>query len=159
SPADAAKRVGMAEDELRSVNNIPPRMRVKAGSTLLVRRSASMNDDVTAHVANNGYLTLAPDVVLRKTVVKAGKKDNVASMARRFSVSPQVLADWNKVSTAAAFKRGQSVVLYLPAKARSGRGAKARGKTAVAKAAKRGPAKRAPVKSAARKKPVKLARQ
>jgi membrane-bound lytic murein transglycosylase D len=154
SPADAAKRVGMAEDELRSVNNIPPRMRVKAGSTLLVRRSASMNDDVTAHVANNGYLTLAPDVVLRKTVVKAGKKDNVASMARRFSVSPQVLADWNKVSTAAAFKRGQSVVLYLPAKARSGRGAKARGKTAVAKAAKR-----APVKSAARKKPVKLARQ
>jgi membrane-bound lytic murein transglycosylase D len=154
NPAEAAKRVGMTEDELRSVNNIPPRMRIRAGSALLVRRSANLNSDVTEHVANNGYLTLAPDVVLRKTVVKAGKKDNVASMARRFSVSAQLLADWNKVSTSASFKRGQSVVLYLPAKARAKGGAKARGKTAVAKAAKR-----APVKAAARKKPVKLARQ
>ena len=153
-PADAAQRVGMTEAELLSVNQIPPRMQIKAGSTLLVRRSASLNNDVTEHVANNGFLTLAPDVVLRKTVVKAGKKDNVASMARRFSVSPQVLADWNKVSPSATFKRGQSVVLYLPAKARSGRGVKASGKTAVAKSAKP-----AAVKSAAGKKPVKLARQ
>ncbi|MGB4361936.1 MAG: transglycosylase SLT domain-containing protein [Rhodoferax sp.] len=150
NPAEAAKRVGMTEAELRSVNKIPPRMRIRAGSALLVRRSASLNSDVTEHVANNGYLTLAPDVVLRKTVVKAGKKDNVASMARRFSVSAQVLADWNKVSTSATFKRGQSVVLYLPAKG----GAKARGKTAVAKVAKR-----APASSVAKKKPVKLARQ
>jgi membrane-bound lytic murein transglycosylase D len=87
-------------------------------------------------------------------VVKAGKKDNVASMARRFSVSAQALAGWNKVSSSASFKRGQSVVLYLPAKARSGRGIKARGKKAVAKSAKR-----APIKSAAKKQPVKLARQ
>jgi membrane-bound lytic murein transglycosylase D len=143
SPADAAKRVGMTEAELRSVNKIPPRMRIRAGSALLVRRSASLDSDVTAHVANNGYLNLAPDVVLRRTVVKAGKKDNVSSMARRFSVSAQVLADWNKVSTSASFKRGQSVVLYLPAKARARGGAKARGKTAVAKSAKAAPAKSA----------------
>jgi len=155
SPADAAMRVDMSEAELRSVNNIPPRMRVKAGSTLLVRRSASFNNDVSAQVANNGYLTLAPEVVLRRTVVKAGKNDNVASMARRYSVSTKVLAKWNKVSTSAAFKRGQSVVLYLPARAKAGRSAKARsGKTAVAKSAKR-----APVKAAASKKPVRVARQ
>jgi membrane-bound lytic murein transglycosylase D len=140
----------MTEDELRSVNKIPPRMRIRAGSALLVRRSASLNNDVTAHVANNGYLTLAPDVVLRRTVVKAGKKDNVATMARRYSVSAQVLANWNKVSTSASFKRGQSVVLYLPAKS----GAKARGKKAVTKTTKR-----APAKAAAKKKPAKLARQ
>jgi membrane-bound lytic murein transglycosylase D len=156
---EAAKRVGMTAEELRSVNNIPPRMHIKAGSTLLVRRSASLNNDVTEHVANNGYLTLAPDVVLRKTVVKAGKKDNVASMARRFSVSAQVLADWNKVSTSASFKQGQSVVLYLPTSARSGGTGKARGKTANAKAAKVQPAKVQPAKSAAKKKAVKLARQ
>jgi membrane-bound lytic murein transglycosylase D len=159
SPADAAKRVGMTEDELSSVNKIPPRMQIRAGSTLLVRRSASLNSDVTEHVADNGYLALAPDVVLKKTVVKAGKKDNVASMARRFSVSPQVLADWNKVSTAAAFKRGQSVVLYLPAKARPARGAKVRGKKAVDKTAVAKSVKRAPAKTAAKKKPVKVARQ
>ncbi|HSN80144.1 MAG TPA: transglycosylase SLT domain-containing protein, partial [Rhodoferax sp.] len=56
SPAEAARRVGMTEDELSSVNKIPPRMQIKAGSTLLVRRSASLNSDVTEHVADNGYL-------------------------------------------------------------------------------------------------------
>ena len=151
SPAEAAKRVGMSETELRSVNKIPPRMRIKAGSALLVRRSAGLDNDVTAHVANNGYLSLAPDVVLRRTVVKAGKKDNVASMARRFSVSAQLLADWNKVSTSATFKRGQTVVLYLPAKAKGS--VKARGKTTSAKSVKR-----APAKPAAKKKPAKPAR-
>jgi membrane-bound lytic murein transglycosylase D len=159
SPAEAAKRVGMSEAELRDINKIPPRMNVKAGSTLLVRRSASLNNDVTAHIANNGYLTLAPDVVLKRTVVKAGKKDNVATMARRFSVSAQVLANWNKVSTSATFKRGQSVVLYLPAKARPERSAKASSKTAIAKTAVAKTVKRAPAKTAASNKRVKVARQ
>ena len=154
SPAEAARRVGMTEDELRGVNKIPPRMQIRAGSTLLVRRSDSLNSDVTEHVADNGYLALAPEVVLKKTVVKAGKTDNVASMARRFSVSVQVLADWNKVSTSATFKPGQKVVLYLPAQKRAVRTAKSRGKTAVVKSAV--PSGN---KTAAKKKPVKVARQ
>ena len=37
-PADAAKQVGMSEAQLREINRIPPRMLVKAGSTLLVPR-------------------------------------------------------------------------------------------------------------------------
>jgi membrane-bound lytic murein transglycosylase D len=37
-PADAAKRFDMSEAELRAVNAIPPRMLIRAGSTLLVRR-------------------------------------------------------------------------------------------------------------------------
>jgi membrane-bound lytic murein transglycosylase D len=92
-------------------------------------------------------------------VVKAGKKDNVATMARRFSVSAQVLANWNKVSTSATFKRGQSVVLYLPAKARPERSAKASSKTAIAKTAVAKTVKRAPAKTAASNKRVKVARQ
>ncbi|MCP6167362.1 hypothetical protein NL404_27430, partial [Klebsiella pneumoniae] len=36
SPAEAARRTGMTEAVLRDVNRIPPRMLVKAGSTLLV---------------------------------------------------------------------------------------------------------------------------
>ncbi|MFM6990376.1 MAG: transglycosylase SLT domain-containing protein, partial [Rhodoferax sp.] len=34
-PADVAKRVGMSESELRSINNIPARVVIRAGSTLL----------------------------------------------------------------------------------------------------------------------------
>jgi len=128
-PADAAKRVGMSESELRAVNNIPARMRIKAGSTLLVRRAAGVQVDVAERIADNGQLSLSPEVVLRKTTVKAGKKDSVATLAKRYAVSASALARWNKVSTTAAFKSGQSVVLYLPAKVSSGK--KARGKSRV----------------------------
>jgi membrane-bound lytic murein transglycosylase D len=113
NPTEIAKRVGMSETELRSVNQVPPRMLIKAGSTLLVRRSAGLNKDVTERVADSGYLALAPEIVLKRSVVKAGKKDNVTSMAQRYRVSVQDLAQWNKLSTSASFKPGQSVVLFL----------------------------------------------
>ena len=116
--ADAAKRVGMSEDELRSINNIPPRVLIKAGSSLLVHRSHQLATDVSEKVADYGQLSLAPEVILKRQVVKAGKQDNVASVARRYAVSAQSLADWNKTSAAAKFKPGQQIVMYLPASTR-----------------------------------------
>ena len=113
-PADAAKRVGMSEDELRSVNNIPARVVIKAGSSLLVPRSTRVEVDVALNVADNGQLSLAPDAILKRTVLKAGKNDSVSSLARRYRVSPASVADWNKVSASAAFKAGQQIVLFLP---------------------------------------------
>lgn len=120
-PADAAKRVNMTEAELRAVNHIPAHMLIRAGSTLLIRRAASINSDVAVHIADNGQLSLAPEVVLRKTIVKAGKRDSVATFAKRFAVSADAIAQWNKVKANASFKVGQSVVLYLPARASSGK--------------------------------------
>ena len=75
--ADAAKRVGMSEEELRSINKIPPRMLIKAGSALLVPRSASQQKDVSVKVADTGQLNLAPEQVLRKQVVKARKGEMI----------------------------------------------------------------------------------
>ena len=45
-PEDAARLVGMSESQLREINRIPPRMLVKAGSTLLVPRSEQRHADV-----------------------------------------------------------------------------------------------------------------
>ncbi|WP_114973261.1 transglycosylase SLT domain-containing protein [Rhodoferax ferrireducens] len=117
--ADAAKRVGMNEDELRSVNNIPARMLIKAGSSLLVTRAKHLETDVTEHVADNGQVSFAPDVILKRTVLKAGKKDSVASLAKRYRISPASVADWNKVSASSAFKVGQQIVLFLPMQTRA----------------------------------------
>jgi membrane-bound lytic murein transglycosylase D len=114
-PADAASRVNMSESELREVNNIQGRMLIKAGSTLLVRRATSVLNDVSTHVADNGQLSLAPEVVLHKTSVKAGKKDSVASLSQRYHVNANELARWNNISASAVFKAGQRVVVYLPA--------------------------------------------
>jgi membrane-bound lytic murein transglycosylase D len=116
-PADAAKQVGMSEAELRAVNQIPPKMLVKAGSTLLVPRGATRTADVAGHVADSAMIALAPDrPPLRKVSFKAGKKDSVASVARRYRVSAEQVAQWNQVDTNARFKRGEVIVVYKPAK-------------------------------------------
>ena len=115
--SDAAQRVGMDEAELRAVNQIPPRMLIRAGSTLLVRRTNGIDTDVSNEVADNGQLSLAPELVLRKLQVTAGKKASVASLALRYGVSVAALAEWNKVAASAAFKPGQKVTLFLPGKA------------------------------------------
>ncbi len=111
--AEVAKRVGMTEEALRSINNIPPRVVIKAGSSLLIPRSSHMETDVGVHAADNGQMSLGPEIVLKRTVVKAGKKDTVASMATRYGVNAASLAEWNKTTPAAAFKAGQAVTLFM----------------------------------------------
>lgn len=121
SPSEAARRVGMKEADLRTVNTIPPRMLIKAGSVLIVPRSAKVQDDVASHVADNGQLNLAPERVTRRTTVRARKHDTVASIAHRFRLNAAQVADWNDVASSAKFKAGQKVVVYLPVKTVQGR--------------------------------------
>ena len=112
-PADAAKQVGMREAALREINRIPPKMLVKKGSTLLVPRAAHRIEDVSEHLADNASISLAPDVPPQQRMShRAGKGETVASIATRYRVSPAQIARWNKVSTKAAFKPGQMVVIY-----------------------------------------------
>jgi len=125
--ADAARRVGMHESQLMSVNNIPPRMLIKVGSTLLVPRSENVSKDVSEQVADNGHMALAPEVVLRRSTVKARKGESVATFASRYKVSAASVAEWNKVSSSALFKAGQQVVVFLPAWAKQAARVKAQG--------------------------------
>ena len=128
--ADVARRVGMSENDLRAVNNIPPRMLVKMGSTLLVPRSAKMETDVASHLADNAQMSLAPEIVTRRTTVKARKGETVTSLAKRYGLSAVNVADWNSTGVATAFKMGQQVVLFLPIKS-SARQASAKSKSTV----------------------------
>jgi len=114
-PADAAKQVGISEAALREVNHIPPRMLVKAGSTLLVPRSAHRDTDVSEQVADNAMLSFAPDAPpLRRLTLRAGKKgESVASVAQRYRVSASQVAQWNKTSAGGHFKAGSSIVVYV----------------------------------------------
>ena len=72
-PADAAKRVGMTEQTLRSVNNIPPRVLIRAGSSLLVARATHLETDVAVHLADNGQLSLSSLAPPKRVVRKGGK--------------------------------------------------------------------------------------
>ncbi|MFN4349449.1 MAG: transglycosylase SLT domain-containing protein [Hylemonella sp.] len=110
--ADAAKRLKMSEADLRYANDIPTHMIIRAGSTLLVPRPASQERDVTVRIADNGQLALVPETVLRRIVLKAGKKDSVATVARRYGLAPAKVAEWNNVGTSASFKPGQQIVIH-----------------------------------------------
>jgi membrane-bound lytic murein transglycosylase D len=134
--ADAARQVGMNEAELRAVNHIPPRMLVKAGSTLLVPRAASRESDVSEHIAHNATMQLAPDApALRRLVLKAGPKgDSVAAVAKRYGVSTAQVAQWNKVTNIARFAAGARVVVFVPNRKSTTRSAKAGSSTRTTKA-------------------------
>jgi membrane-bound lytic murein transglycosylase D len=113
SPAEAARRTGMSEASLREVNKIPPKMLVKAGSTLLVPRGEHVHDDVSERLADSASLNLAPDAPpLRRVSLKAGKGDTVAAVAARYKVRAEQVAQWNKVGSGARFKPGQAIVVY-----------------------------------------------
>jgi len=73
-PAEAAKRVGMSEADLRAVNNIPAKMIIKAGSALLIPRTMRVVDDVTARVADNGKLDLSPEAIAKRKKGRKGSK-------------------------------------------------------------------------------------
>ena len=117
--SDAAKKVGMSEDDMRSVNKIPPRMLIKAGSALLVPRPSKQEKDVTTQVADNGQLNLSPEMSLRKKIIKARKKDSLASVAKRYRVSVEDVAMWNKLTLDSPLATGQKLVLMLPSKGKS----------------------------------------
>ncbi len=138
--AEAAKLAGMSEDELREVNDIPPRMLVKAGSTLLVPRTKQReHDDVSSRLADNATLSLASDgPTLKRVSHRVGKQgDSVQGVARRFGVSPQSVAHWNQVAPSARFAAGTRVVVYVPQKAKAGAAKPMRAATKPARAAAR----------------------
>ena len=154
--AEAAKHVGVSEEQLREINRIPSRMLVKAGSTLVVPRTQGRHADVSPQVADNAMMALAPDLPpQRRLALKAGHRDTVASVARRYRVSAAQVAQWNDVGPAASFKPGQAIVVFVAAQKG---GAKA-SRTAQAAPKTRGSATPASTRNAAKFKTEKLARK
>jgi membrane-bound lytic murein transglycosylase D len=116
--SDAAKRHSMAEEDFRSINKIPPRMVIKAGSALLVPRSTKQQNDVSAKVADNGQLNLTPETTLRKQTVKARKNESMQSLAKRYKVNVEQLAQWNNLSVNSALRPGQRLTIMVPGRSK-----------------------------------------
>ena len=155
SVAQVADQVGMSESELREVNNIPPRMKVQAGSSLLVHRSGARDRDVSEFVADHAQLSLTPDIVLQRSTVRARKGDTLASLARRYGVSALSVAGWNRLPVSARLKSGQHLTLMLPKSARVATVAPARSVKAGKAVRNKAPSARKPPRAAAKAAKVK----
>jgi membrane-bound lytic murein transglycosylase D len=110
-PRDLAKFVGMSESELRRVNNIPPRMLVRKGSTVLVKRSTNKTANVTEYVADNAQLALAPEFSKLKIRVKRG--DTLSGLAAKYGVSVKALTQWNNLKGKHHIRVGQRLIVQL----------------------------------------------
>ena len=110
-----ASRFGTTPEVIREVNNIPPKMVLKAGSTILVPRTETTSDhDIGSDIAENATMAVEPDVPpLRSIFVKVGKRDSLASIAQRNRVSVAQIKSWNNLA-ADKVKFGQSLQLQVP---------------------------------------------
>ena len=125
-----AARFRTTPEVIREVNNIPPRMVLKAGSTILVPRPEEQERDIAQEVAESAKLAMEPDRPLtRRISVKVGRHDTLASIAAHNGVSVEDLKSWNKLSRDTV-SRGQSLALHVPTHTRITQ-AEARGKRDV----------------------------
>ena len=109
-----AARFRTTPEVIREVNNIPPRMVLKAGSTILVPRPEEQERDIARDVAVSATMAMEPDrPPTRRISVKVGRSDTLASIAARNGVSVDDLKSWNKLSRDSV-SRGQTLALHVP---------------------------------------------
>jgi membrane-bound lytic murein transglycosylase D len=104
--------------------------------------------EITPELADKATMVVVPDIVTRRIYVKAGKRDTLASVAKRNRVTIEQIKTWNNLRSD-KLANGQRLELHVPQRVVAKKG----GKTVVARKA---PARRvaAPVKKVAPKKAV-----
>ncbi len=111
--AEAARQHQLTEAQLREVNRIPPRMMLRAGSTVLVPRQGKLDNDVPEHIADNGQILLVPEAVAaraQRVTVRAG--DTLSAIARRHGVSVANLQAWNNLRPNQPIRIGQVLMVH-----------------------------------------------
>lgn len=109
-----AVKLGHKVEALRDVNMIPAKMLVKAGSTLLVPKSAHAEDkDIAPEVAEKAQLVIEKAITTRQISYKVGKRDNLNGIAKRYHVSVADIKSWNKLKSEQV-SSGQTLHLEIP---------------------------------------------
>jgi membrane-bound lytic murein transglycosylase D len=124
---------------IREANNIPPKMLLKAGSTILVPRSddVTAQKDITPEVADSAMLAMTPDVpATRRINVTVKKKDTINTIANRYRVTIAQIKEWNRLRQD-KLASGQRLELHVPnriaSKSRSSRDHKQASRTTHSK--------------------------
>ncbi len=122
-----AAKFGTTPQVIRDVNNIPPNMRLRVGSTILVPKAEfAIEKDIAADLVERSSMMIEPDVAdTRRVYIKVGKTDTLESIAARNRVSVLQIKNWNKLRQDKV-ATGQSLVIYAPvqfaAKKKPGKG-------------------------------------
>lgn len=117
-----ASRYGYQADVVREVNAIPAKTVIKAGSTILVPKSESAADEnIPAHIAEQAQLNIEkPGSTTKVITIKAGRRDNLATLAKRYKVSVADIKMWNHLRKD-RIDAGQKLDLHIAVKEKSSR--------------------------------------
>ena len=116
---EAARRVQMDEAAFRQLNGLGRGVLIRKGSTVLAPRNGQAPAAVASHVIDNAQLSTTPEVVLRRTLVRARAGDTIATLAGRYDLPAATVARWNKARADTKLKAGRAVAVYLPTRAGS----------------------------------------
>jgi membrane-bound lytic murein transglycosylase D len=160
--ASVAKRAGISEQQLREANRVPPRYRLATGSTILIPRDETMDDDIPAASLEGRFALVPEGSNLRKVTYRVRRGDTLHGVARKWNVDAKDVIVWNHLTAPTLFA-GQRLELTVAApKARTAKTGVAKtsaGKKAAsapspkAGVAAKAPAKTSPTKSAAKPAP------
>jgi membrane-bound lytic murein transglycosylase D len=116
-PADTlaavSRRVGINEEQLREANRIPPRYVISVGSTILIPRDETMENDIPADSLDARFALVPEHSNLRKVTYRVRRGDTLNSVARRWNVSTKDLIVWNSLTAPELFA-GQRLELTVP---------------------------------------------
>ncbi len=80
--ASVAKRAGISEQQLREANRVPPRYRLAPGSTILIPRDETMDDDIPAESLEARFALVPEQANLRKVTYRVRRGDTLHAVAR-----------------------------------------------------------------------------
>ena len=143
-----AQKVGINEEQLREANRVPPRYRLAPGSTILIPRDETMEDDIPADHMNGSFALVPESANLRKVTYRVRRGDTLHGVARKWNVAEKDIIVWNHLTAPSLFA-GQRLELTVPApKARAAKTPAKKGAStsakAPAKSTSKAPAKNAP---------------
>ena len=112
SLAKVADRVGVSEAALREANRIPPRYKVAAGSTILIPRDESMEDDIHLMHIRAAFSYVPEHANLKRITYRVRPGDTLFSVARRWNVTQEDIVSWNNLRSQSLFA-GQRLNLTI----------------------------------------------
>ncbi len=119
-----AAKFNTTPEIIREVNNIPPRMSLKAGSTILVPKSDLASEmDIAPELVDTAIMAFVPDAPSGRSIyVKVGARDTLFSVARRNKVTVTQLKQWNNLRSDKVIK-GQKLQVNVPYRTAAGNNA------------------------------------
>lgn len=101
--AKVAERAGISEAKLREANRVPPRYKLAAGSTILIPRDETMDEDIAPELLRASFTLVPEGRNLRQITYRVRRGDTLQKVARRWNVRPDEIVAWNRLRSEELF--------------------------------------------------------